>query len=937
MAGDGPRQGALLRSGPTAVAQGGRVRLIGREHDVAELAGLVRRRRPVTVTGPPGVGKSRLALEATAYLGVTPEVAVVGLGSVRDPAAVAPAVWQAVEAGKASRELPGARVADDGARVLILDDCEHVRAAAAEVAQKLGPAGVRVIATSEQPLGVEGEVIWRLGPLAVPPPRSDAMPEVVVESEAVRLFCERATDVHQGFVLSSGTAPSVAAICRRLDGLPLAIELAARRVDVLSLAEILARLEQDPVVFLDARPHDGASSPPRSLRAAIEASCERLSVRERVLWVRLSVFAGDFGLQGAQAVTAGDEMAPEQVLEVLAALVAASLVQADTTASPSRYRLLEPLRDYARQRLEDVDEAATLAAAHARWYLKLTEQAGDPRHGRPWVEHLAPEHANIEAAWRWALSANEPELAVGLARAHAYLCRAGGRHSEGRTILEEVSSLAPAAAMSGAAVLGEAGGAAAVTGHLAIANTHLEQGAVVARGAGDAAAEARALAVTGMLATVRGDRAGGLAAVEQALALARATDHEPCLVDSLVAAGRARLLVGETTDARACFAEAVTLASRLADESATANALTGAGQAALVQGDYAEAGAALTEGLALASESSEVHTQNVALVALGELARLRGDADAAEQRFRECARLAREAATPHPLALALLGLGRVAQAAEDTRAARGLFDEALTIARNAGLAHVIPPCLVRLAQLDAAANNREGAQRLLDEALKVARLCADKAGEAQALSELGRMASVAGDPNWAASRHHQALVLHADIGDPAAVADSVQALAAPAADNGRFTAAARLLGAARSIRESHGCVPEVRQQSEYDVHRRAARRGLGAEAFAIAWAQGAALSKEEAIAYASKGRGRRRRPAKGWEALTPAEHRVVALAQQGLGNAQIAERLLISRRTVDAHLAHVYAKLGIRSRIQLMVAMQLSAARGEPGDPGSQR
>lgn len=930
------REGGLLRRRGWVVATGagGRTGLIGRDQELAELSGLLRRRWLVTLTGAPGVGKSRLALATVSNLDPAAEVAVVALGSARDPALVAPAVADALDLDEPACRPLGEAIAAQGARrVVVLDDCDHVLGAAAELAQALGAAGLRVLATSQQPLGIDGEALWRVGPLSLPPPGGHAMPAMFVGSDAVRLFCERAAEVRRGFVPTPVTDPAVAEICRRLDGHPLAIESAARRIDVLSPAEILARLDQDPVAFL-AAPQRPSSSPRHgSLATAIAAGYDRLPIPERVLWTRLSIFAGGFGLEAAQAVCAAGEVGADQVFEVLAALVAASLVEADTTCSPSRYRMLEPLRDCARQRLDDAGGAAAVAAAHGRWCLKLVEQAGDPAQGQPWVKRLAPEHANIEAAWRWALCADEAQPALGLARAHAYLCRAAGRHREGRAALTEASSLlGPAAPPAlAASALVDAGAAAAVAGDLATAAAHLDQGLAVARRAGVVAAEARALAMAGMVATISGEHAGNLAALEQAVALARTVDEEPCLIAALAAAGHAYLLVGQPSEARACFAESLTGARRRGDDFATADALVGAGRGALAQGEYPEAEEALTEGLGLAIESSEVHTQTVALAGLGELALLQGDDARARQRFGECAQLAREAATTYPLALALIGLGRLAQAADDLPAARAMFEEALVVARKSTLAHLIPPCLVGLGQLGAAGGDPEAAQRLFNEALAAACGCGNRAGKAQALSELGLMASATGDDARASSLHHQALALQAEMGDPASIADSLQALAGPAAANGRFAHAARLLGAAHSIRQTHGYVAAPRDRDEYDAHVRVARERLEDEPFDAAWDQGAGLSTEEAVAYASRGRGGRGRPSTGWEALTPAERGVVALAQQGLTNAQIAERLFISRRTVDAHLAHVFTKLGITSR------MQLTTAPREPADPGSER
>lgn len=904
------------------IGAAGTASLVGREAEVAELAELLGHRWLVTLTGAPGVGKSWLAREVVTLLGARGvDVAVVDLAALCDPAMVAPAVAEGLDVEDASPTALAA-AAVGGSRAVLLDDCDDVQLAAAEVAEALAAAGLVVLATSQRPLGIEGESLWRVPRLSLPSPDWGSGPDIGVGSEAVALFCERAGDVQRGFVLTANNAPAVAAICRRLEGLPLAIEAAAQRVALLSPAEVLDGLEEDPVAFL-AAVHCAAPSH-RSVWAAIEASLERLSARERMLWARLSVFAGGFELQAAQAVCGGEETAAEEVFVTLGVLLERSLVELDAACSPNRFRLFEPLRSYAAGRLQDAD-AAGLLAAHARWCLVVVGQAGDPDQGRRWLEALADEHENIEAASRWALSSDEQDVALELSRAHAYLCRAEARHAEARAAFKQVSSLAQSATD-----LCQAGGAAAAAGMADTAAARVNHGLTLAREAGDVAADAVAQAQAAMIATLRGEHGGDLKRVEDAVDLARTVDDEPCLIAVLIASGHAQLLVSQPTQARMCFEEALTMARPRGKDSATADALVGAGRGALIQGDYAKAHASLSEGLKLARDASEVHTEGVALAALGELARLQGDGAAAKQRFYECARLAREAATPFPLALALLGLGRLALA-DASRAARASFEEALAVARDATLAHVVPPCLVGLAQLATVAEDPQAAKRLLDEALNAARRSGNGAGEADALNELGWMASAGGDQRRAAVHYRQSLTLQADIGDPAAIATSLQGLASTAIRTGRFSAAARMLGAAQGVRDAHGCAPDGREQSNCELCVRRARQRLGEPAFEAAWTLGRDMSTAEAIAYASQRRGRSARPAKGWEALTPAQHGVVALAQQGLSNTEIARRLYVSRRTVDAHLAHVYTKLGINSRMQLITAPR------PPRDPGPRR
>lgn len=906
--------------------------LVGREREVAELRELVSTDRLVTLTGPPGVGKTCLAVEVASRLGAgVGRTSFVDLALVADPAHVAETMAAAlgvpVSAELSALEALVAHL-DADRRLLLMDNCEHVVGACAELVGALLDRcpGLRVLATSQEPLRVGGESLWRVPPLSLPEPDDQCLPEVYVHSEAVQLFCDRASTAERGFIPSADTAPAIADICRRLDGLPLAIELAAPLVTVLSPAEISARLDDRfPVLGAGART---AHPRHRSLAAAFAWSYSLLSGAEQTLLRRLSVLVGGWSLEAAHHVCTDEGMGAGDVLSLLSGLVGKSLVAADITQRQPRYRLLETIRHFAAAKLDDEAEATALRRRHAQWCLEMVEAAGDPRQVEAFVERLDPEGDNVAAALAWTVSNGQGELALRLVTAHMVLCRHRGRHREAREWLERVADLdAPAPASLRAKVLLDAGGVAAVVGDLSTAIARLRQSAAAYQSASEHRGAARALSILGFVSLLAEQADRGLEALDDGVAAARAADDDASLAEALDVSGRAHLLVGEVAVAEKQFSESLVVARRAAHPAALANALAGMGQSALVHGQYQAAASSLAAALDRSREVSDTHITAVTLAWLGELARLQGHGAEAQERFEECLELARAAHIPYPLGRALVGMGKLAMGKGQLPEARRRFDEALVAANEAHTPFVVSPSLLGLGEVSFALDELAAARNLLAEALAVARSAGDKLSQAGALFALGRLARSDGDHAKASSLQHQALQLRDEVGERAGMADSLEALAGLAAAGGKLTRATRLFGAAQAVRDACGVLRPAWLGTDYEADLAAVRNQLGSDELTEAWSEGQRLSAEEAVAYGSKGRGSRARPAEGWKALTDAEQDVVNLVSEGLTNRQIGERLFISPRTVQGQLRSVFAKLGVSSRS----AVAREVSRRQPG------
>jgi predicted ATPase/DNA-binding CsgD family transcriptional regulator len=890
---------------------------VGRSREVEELVSLLDSTRLVTLTGPGGMGKTRLAVEV-AERSAHGRAFFVDLAPLREPAQVAEEVASAFGVGELrGRDLGEVLAAEVSAgALLVLDNCEHLISACSRAAHAvLGRCPeLQILATSQQRLGVTGESVWKVPALATPAPTPDMAPDEALGAAAVQLFCERAKAVNSDFTASAANMPAIVEICWRLDGNPLAIELAAACTEALSPQDIAVRLK-DRFHLL----RGGAAGPTRhqTLAAALAWSDELLSEPERTLLRRLSVFAGAFSLRAAERVCPGTNVDPADVLRLLSGLVAKSLVVANTSGSVAVYRLLETVRHYAAEGLAASGEADVIGERHATWCLELTE------HGTPDVETPAGQaeydnvHDNARVALEWCLAHGQAELALRLAAGQMELWQDSGRFSEAREWLEKVvaaSGSAPAALRASA--LHDAGFASFMLGDFEAAHAYIAQSLALWAESGDAAGAERTQGLLGFISTF-GPGPTSIEQLEGDLVPIREAGDDARLAEALVGVGHARSFRGEPIGAQEHFQELREVAQRLDDDSMLATALVGLGGADLARGDYKAAAEHLRAGTKLAAEANQIHTHALGTTALAELTRLQGDHAAAVEEFRECLVAARAHGAPYPLASALLGLGKAALDEGDLPAAQLAFEEALAVAGQAGLAHLVSAALDGSGEVACALGDAATARAKFDEALATARQCDDRLGTARATYHLGELARTEDDLTQAVCLHNEALRNRQEVGDRVGVVESLEALAGLAVARRTPEVAARVFGAADGLRQGGGFPRRIRQDGAYQADVAALGGQMAGEDLQRAWGQGRAMSGEQATAYILKGRGSRARPPTGLQSLTPAERDIVNLVCEGLTNPEIAARLFISPRTVQSHLRKVYARLGVTSRRQL--------------------
>ncbi|HEX2048946.1 MAG TPA: LuxR C-terminal-related transcriptional regulator [Acidimicrobiales bacterium] len=631
----------------------------------------------------------------------------------------------------------------------------------------------------------------------------------------------------------------------------------------------------------------------------------------------MSVFPGSFGFPAVEEVCRGGEVGPDDVLDLLSGVIAKSLVAGNTTGRAARYRLAETVRLYAALCLRAAGEAADVGERHARWCMRIVENAAEGGPGAPTLGELDAEVDNVHAALEWCVTHDRADLGLRLATAYVVVWRAAGRMAEAREWLLRVLAMGegePAALRARA--LYDAGFAALLLGDFDAARSHVEASlAASAEAADPPSLVQRTKGLLAMVSTLSEGR-GGVDELERRVEEARARD-DPHLAEALVGCGHARLFRGEPVAALAHFDELVAVSRRRGNLATLATGLVGAGTAALGQGDCRRAGDRLREGIAVATATADVHTEVIGRISLAELARLTADLEGARGQLEECLARAGPMGAPYPVALARLGLARTVLEQGHAEAARRHFQEALAVAGRARLGHVEAAALEGLGEAVLALGDGRTADELFERALAVARECAERTATARATSALAERGRARGDRARASAGHHDALRVFHQVGARPGVVDSLEALGGLALDGDSLARAARLFGAAAAMRDAGGWARRARAQDRHPADLARLQERMGRQELEEAWAAGAALGGDQAVAYASRGRGQRTGATRGPESLTRAEREVVALAVERLTTDEIAGRLFISPRTVHSHLRRVYAKLGVTSRREL--------------------
>lgn len=793
---------------------------IGRESEMKHVKETLKLSRLVTLTSAGGSGKTRLALQTAADVIDEYECGVwfVDLAALNDPALLTSTIIDVLgvkEETKKSTERTLIDFLREKEILILLDNCEQLIDACAGLTEKLLSScpKLKIIATSREALNCNGEVTYRIPPLTIPDIKSNHTPEQLNEYESVRLFIERALLVNPGFIVSNENASALAEICSRLDGIPLAIELAAARTKILSIEKINGRLDDRFSLLTEGK----RTALPRqqTLRALIDWSYDLLSEEEKTLWSRLSIFSGGWTLEAAEKICSDSTIDESLIFDLLTQLTEKSVIIFDE--SKDRYRILESIRQYGIERLSDGYE---IFLRHLNYFLELSERAEPELRGdkaKLWLERIEADHSNFISAIDWSVNNGNAERGGIVAAAIGEFWSTMGHYSTGIRLVETILQSSGVLDMTvKSKMLSLISALKKEQGYYEQAKKYLEESLVIRKEIGDNHGIVISLVNLGSISFHQGDYELAKKYFEESLAMNKGIGDKKVIAASMTNLGNISYYQGDYEQAREYYKECLAISKEIGYKKLIAISLNSLGSITYVLENSEQAREYYTECLAVSKEIGFINMVASSINNLGFLANNQGDYELARKYYYESMAMSKEVGDKRGIATSMGYLGNTLSSLGDHEQAENYYKECLSIYSAIGDRKGIADTMHSLGGLMYTNGDIEQAKTYFEESLDVRKELGDRKGIADTMHSLGDVMYTQGDFEQAMKYFKESLAFRKEIGDKPGVASTLIHLARLLELNNKLFDAARLLYAAEHTVKSMGTGFDSNAEKEKD-------------------------------------------------------------------------------------------------------------------------